>query len=148
MKISYKGDYALKALLELALNYEGEKVILKINQLAKKLDIPLKFLEAVLLTLKKGSFVKSKRGKDGGYYLARPPAAITLGEVVRYIEGPVEPIACVDDRYKGCKDLKDCAFRKVWQQTAKAISDVIDNVTLETLAAESKKRKEILNYFI
>ncbi len=148
MKISYKCDYAIKALLELALNYKGAENIIKITQLAKTLDIPVKFLEAVLLDLKKGRFVESKRGKDGGYYLARTPAKISIGEIVRHIEGPLEPIACVDEHYKGCKDSKHCVIKGVWKKTSAAIANIVDNVTLESLVAETVKSKQTLNYFI
>ena len=92
MKITYKGDYSLKTMLDLSMHYN--KGVLPIQELAKKGDIPNKFLEQILLTLKKGGFVESKRGIDGGYFLARPPETITVGEVVRFIEGPIEPIAC------------------------------------------------------
>lgn len=148
MKISYKGDYAIKTLLELAEQCQGEEVVTKITQLSKKLDIPFKFLEAVLLELKKGGFVKSKRGKEGGYYLSKTPSKIFIGEIVRCIEGPIEPIACVDEGYKGCKDSKHCVIKGVWQKTAQAISSVIDHVSLEDLLEEAKKKQQTLNYEI
>lgn len=111
MQVSYKGDYALKALLCLAIEY-GQRLV-SIPDLAKRLDIPKKFLEQVLLELKRGGFADSKRGKEGGYYLAKAPAEITLGAVIRFIDGPLEPIACVDDCYKGCADMPTCVFRPV-----------------------------------
>jgi len=149
MKISYKGDYALKTLLELALNYN--KGVLSINDLAKKGDIPDKFLEQVLLALKKGGFVDSKRGINGGYFLARPPEAITIGEVVRFIEGPVEPISCVGrEDYKECKDFASCIFRDVWAQVNTAISFAIDTITFAELLrrASLKKKKKDYVYHI
>src|SRR3990167_5256678 len=102
MRITYKGDYALKAILDLALHY-GTNLI-TIHELAQRTDTPLKFLEQVLLDLKRGGFVESRRGKVGGYLLARPPAQIRVGDVVRFIDGPIEPIACVEKGYAGCKD--------------------------------------------
>ncbi len=145
MHITYKGDYALKAILELALNY-GKLVT--IHELAGRWDIPVKFLEQVLLDLKRGGFVKSKRGKVGGYLLAREPSSIKLGEVIRFIDGLVEPIACVDKDYSGCNDLYKCVFRKVWQRVAQATSKIIDNITFEDLAREIKLKEGAQAYYI
>jgi len=135
MRISYKGDYALKAVIELG---QAQGVV-KIIDLAKKLDIPQKFLESVLLELQKGGFLKSKRGKEGGYSLAKAPAAISLGELVRHIDGPIEPIACVDDCYKGCSDLPTCGMRKVWQKVTLETNKILDNVTIEDLISDKQK---------
>ncbi len=148
MKISYKGDYALKALLHLAFLYKSSQEVIRLQELSKDLDIPHKFLEAVMAELQKGGFVKSKRGKNGGYYLDTSPAQIVLGEVVRYIDGPIEPIACVDSCYKDCKDVDHCVLRSVWQKTTKAVADIIDNITLQDLADKVKKRKSIPDYSI
>lgn len=146
MYISYKTDYALKTLLELAKNY-GDKV-LTIPEMAKKLDIPKKFLEQILLNLKKGGFIASKRGPAGGYYLDQDPAKLTLGQVLRFIEGPLEPIACVDEHYKGCSDLAKCVLRQVWIKTAKATSEIVDNITIEDLVKDIQKRKAVISFSI
>ena len=142
MKISYKCDYALKTLLELSLNYN--KGILSINELANKGDIPDKFLEQVLLALKKGGFVDSKRGISGGYFLAKEPQNITIGEVVRFIEGSTKPITCVGkENYEKCKDFRTCVFRDIWSQVNTSISFVIDTVTFAELVRRVEKtRKE------
>jgi len=143
MKITYKGDYALKALFQLALKYidEGEGAILSISDIAELGDMPVKFLEQILLTLKKGGFVKSRRGIKGGFVLARPPREITVGEVVRFIEGPIEPISCIaEERYKGCKDVANCIFRDVWKEVGHAISVVVDTLTFEELVLRYKNR--------
>ena len=142
MKISYKGDYALKALLELAVCYrDGGGAVVPIAALAKQLDIPQKFLEAILVNLKRGGFVTSKRGKDGGYALAKHPGRTTLGAVVRFVDGPIEPIACCNDCYKGCKDLETCVLRAVWNRSAEAVSSVVDGITLEQLARDAEARR-------
>ena len=144
MKITYKGDYALKALLQLALSYSGEcGNVLSINEISKAGDMPTKFLEQILLTLRKGGFVKARRGVKGGFYLARPPKDITIGEVVRFIEGPIEPIPCVGKEcYKGCGDIANCIFRDIWQEVGTAISLVVDTITFEDLVI--KHREKIL----
>ena len=146
MKISYKSDYALKTLLELALNYN--KGVVSINDLAKKGDIPYKFLEQVLLTLKKGGFVDSKRGMSGGYYLAKSPDNITLGEAIRFIEGPIEPLICASKkRYDECKDFNTCVLKDIWRQVYTATSMVIDSITFAELVRRAKaKQKGSPNY--
>lgn len=145
MKITYKGDYALKAVLDLALHHGR---VVTINELAKRADIPLKFLEQVLLDLKRGGFLVSKRGKEGGYLLAKDPSQITVGEVIRYIDGPVGPIACADKKYSGCGDIYKCVFRRIWQEVAKNTSLIIDNVTFAELAKEASIKKEGFVYSI
>ncbi|MDD5595525.1 MAG: Rrf2 family transcriptional regulator [Candidatus Omnitrophica bacterium] len=145
MKITYKGDYALKAVLDLALNF-GKLVT--IHDLAKHTDIPVKFLEQVLLDLKKGGFVESKRGKIGGYLLAKHPSKIKLGEVVRFIDGPIEPIGCVGVKYSGCTDTYNCVFRRIWGQVAQATSAIIDTITFEDLASQATLSKQELIYNI
>lgn len=146
MRITYKGDYALKTVLDLAVHY-GSGVV-TIHDLAKRIDAPVKFLEQILLDLKRAGFVESRRGKVGGYTLAKPPSAIRLGEVVRFIDGPIEPIACAENRYSGCSDLYKCVFRKVWQDVTEATSDIVDNITFEDLANQIKKSKNTLAYAI
>lgn len=146
MRITYKGDYALKALLYLAVHH-GRSVV-TIQELANHIDAPIKFLEQVLLDLKRGGFVESRRGNIGGYLLSRPPSKITVGEVVRFIDGPIEPIACVKNGYADCSDVYKCAFRKVWQDVSKGISNIVDKVTFEALAAETNARQEALTYAI
>ena len=140
MHITYKGDYALKTILGLALHY-GESPV-AIHELAKRADIPTKFLEQILLDLKRGGFVESRRGKVGGYLLARPPAQIKLGEVVRFIEGPIEPVACANkDSYEKCKDFPYCVFKDIWNQVYTATSLVVDTVTFAELVRRVGNRK-------
>lgn len=134
MKITYRGDYALKAVLDLALHHGKELVT--IHGMAKRIDAPVKFLEQVLLELKKGGFVESRRGKVGGFLLSRPPDKITVGEVIRFVDGPTEPIACVRKNYSACRDIYKCVFKKIWQDVSCAISNIIDNVTFEDLVLQ------------
>lgn len=140
MKITYKGDYSLKAMLDLAMHYN--KGVLPIQELAKQGDIPNKFLEQILLALKKGGFVGSKRGIDGGYFLARPPETITVGEVIRFIEGPIEPIACAGKKkYEKCRDFPYCVFKDIWSQVYTATSLVVDTITFAELLRRIEKIK-------
>ena len=146
MKITYKGDYALKAVLDLALHYSGESVT--IHDIAQRIDAPVKFLEQVLLDLKKGGFVESRRGSIGGYLLSKPPADITIGEVVRFIEGPIEPISCVKEKYSNCVDIRKCVFKSIWQRVAQATSDIIDNITFEELVSQINAKQQVFSYSI
>lgn len=146
MKISYKGDYALKAVLELALNYDQS--LITSHDLAGKIDAPVKFLEQVLSDLKKGGFIKSRRGSAGGYVLSKPPEQITVGDVVRHIDGPIEPIACVRSGYDGCAHIYQCVFREIWQRVYQAESDIIDYVTFEELACRVSAERQVPTYCI
>jgi len=145
MKITYKGDYALKAILDLALH---EGIVVTIQEIANRSHSPIKFLEQVLLELKRGGFVVSKRGKVGGYLLARPPSAITVGDVVRFIDGPVEPIACVSKEYDSCEDLYKCVFRPLWKQVTEETLRLIDSVTFQELARKARPREKEVHYSI
>ena len=146
MRITYRGDYALRAVLDLALHYN--QGVVTIHELAKRADAPVKFLEQVLLDLKKGGFVESKRGTNGGYSLARHPKDIRFGEVIRFIDGPIEPIACVEKGYTGCNSIYGCVLRKVCQEAAQATSSIVDNVNFEELANQARVAHKGLAYSI
>ncbi|MDD5562032.1 MAG: Rrf2 family transcriptional regulator [Candidatus Omnitrophica bacterium] len=146
MRITYKGDYALKALLDLAIHYELG--VSTINDIAKRIDAPVKFLEQVLLDLKKGGFVESRRGNVGGYQLAKDPAKITLGQVIRFIDGPIELIACVEKNYSNCADLNRCVFKNIWQKVTKATADIVDNINFAQLVHQVKLKKNGFVYSI
>ncbi|MFA6078739.1 MAG: Rrf2 family transcriptional regulator [Candidatus Omnitrophota bacterium] len=146
MRITFKGDYALKAVLDLALHHEKELVT--IHDMAKRIDAPIKFLEQVLSALKNGGFIESRRGSVGGYLLSRPPDKITVGEVVRFIDGPIEPISCVKEGYSNCADINKCVFKKMWQKVSKATSDIIDNVTFGELVLQVNAGQQVLAYSI
>lgn len=133
MKITYKGDYALKGILDLAYQYK-HKTVVPLSDISKRQDTPEKYLEQIMLILKKTGIVGSKRGKGGGFFLVKSPKDITLGEVVRVIEGPIEPIACADCNYEAdCIDEKHCAFREVWTKVSNEISEIVDNITFQDI---------------
>jgi Rrf2 family transcriptional regulator, cysteine metabolism repressor len=146
MKITYKGDYALKAILDLALHYNAELVTSQ--DMAKRIDAPPKFLEQVLLELRKGGLIESRRGKIGGYRLSKSPDRITLGEVVRLVDGDIEPISCAKEKYTDCADRRRCVFRGVWRRVSKATSEIIDNITFEELASQIKEGHSEPDYMI
>jgi len=148
MKITYKGDYALKTILDLSLHYN--QGVITIHDLAKRADIPIKFLEQVLLALKQGGFVESRRGIKGGYFLSRSPDKIKLGQVIRFIDGPIEPLPCADRKtaYKGCADIYKCVFKDIWTEVADSISRIIDNITFEDLVKKTRVQTKTVTYQI
>ncbi len=146
MKVTHKGDYALKAVLDLALHYEQELVTS--SEMAKRIDAPVKFLEQILLDLKRGGIIRSRRGVEGGYLLSKAPGQITVGDVIRLIEGPIEPIACVNEGYTNCEDLRKCIFRNIFQKVFEATADIIDNITFEELVLKINSRQQVLIYSI
>jgi Rrf2 family transcriptional regulator, cysteine metabolism repressor len=146
MKITYKADYALKAVLDLAVHY-GQGVV-TIQDMAGRIDASAKFLEQILFQLRKARVIKSKRGKVGGYFLARPPQEITVGDIVRVIEGPVEPIACIRKEYTECADMHSCVFKRIWEDVADATTRVVDGVNFAELAAQVTARAHECTYII
>jgi Rrf2 family cysteine metabolism transcriptional repressor len=139
MQISSKCYYALRAVYVLA-EHTGSSP-LKIAEIAERQKIPLKFLEAILNQLKGGGFVRSWRGAEGGYRLARPADRITVGEVLRFLDGPIAPVGCVSQSQpKECVLLGDCAFFDVWTDVRQAISDVVDRTTFADLVQKSRAR--------
>ena len=145
MKITFKGDYALKALLDLSIHFGKPQAI---EEIAKRQDIPAKFLEQILLWLKNGGFVKSIRGKKGGYMLSKDPKNITMGDAIRYIEGPVEPIACVNHK-ETCSYSARCALRDVFSDIGKSIAAKVDSVTFADLRDKQvKKEAKYAEYYI
>jgi Rrf2 family protein len=141
MNISVKGEYALQAIFDLAAQRPGEPV--RIAEIARRQKIPQKFLELILAGLKQGGFVESRRGAEGGYLLARPADSITVGEVVRFVEGPHPG--------KGRpRDKADTPFTDMWQQVDRAVSDIIDKTTFADLLRgwTDKQNKFVLNWEI
>ncbi len=132
MLVSQKCQYALRAIFELAKHNSQGPV--KISAIAEAQAIPMQFLEVILSQLKQGRFVASKRGSKGGYFLIRSPGELTVGDVVRFIQGPIGPVECVVDSSRGdCPLYGNCAFLSMWEKVQKAISDVYDNTTFQDL---------------
>lgn len=132
MNISVKGEYALHAIFDLALQQSTEPI--KIADIAKRQRIPQKFLELILAGLKQGGFVESRRGAEGGYLLARAPNAITIGEVMRYVEGAKSAKATP-------KHNSSDPFADTWRKVDRAISDVIDRTTFAELVRDWRDRQ-------
>ena len=133
MKVSKRGEYALRSLNNLGIAQELGRPILQIRELAKKENIPVKFLEAILLELNRAGYLSSKRGKGGGYYFRKPMQRITIGEIVRLIDGPLAPISCASvTAYKrcSCPDEAHCGLRILMVDVRNAIANILDNFTV------------------
>lgn len=133
MRLSKKGEYALRALIDLGIAHEVGRELVQLAELADNQQIPVKFLEQIMLELRDAKFVASRRGKFGGYLLAQPPAAITIGAVVRVLEGPLAPIACVSQTaYERCTcpDEDHCGLRMLMMDVRNAIAGILDRYTL------------------
>lgn len=144
MRISTKGRYALRLMLDLALNESGKPV--RIKEIARRQEISDKYLEQIISVLNKAGFVRSVRGPQGGYLLTRRPEEYTVGMILRLTEGSMAPVECVDDGIGGCSRMDSCATSIVWKKLNDAVSDVIDNITLSDLADWQTARNE--NYVI
>ena len=136
MRISTRGRYGLRAMLELARQFG--KAPLPMSTLAQRQGLSRKYLHALLTLLKAAGLVRSIRGPGGGFVLDRPPAQITFSEILHAAEGPLSLVDCVADR-RACNKSKRCPARWVWRDLSGAIEDVLDNVTLADMAA-SKTR--------
>jgi Rrf2 family protein len=151
--LSSRAKYATRALLELAIRYDTGPVL--IHDIAEAQNIPVRFLEQILLQLKTEGFVASRKGPGGGYLLASPPDRITLGSVVRYIEGPLAPISCVSvTQYEpcGCPDPETCGLRQAFKVARDALANALDSTTyadILKLQSDSKARQApLLDYVI
>jgi len=139
MRISTKGDYATRALQDLALHFEQGPIA--IEKIAARQGLPVRYLEQLLLTLKRAGFLLSKRGVNGGYSLAKPPAQITLGEVLRAVDGPIEAIYCLDKPPRDeCAREPDCVLRDVWAEVGRAVSAIVDHTTLQDLCDRMRRK--------
>lgn len=138
MKISTKGRYALRLMLDLALNNNGEYISIK--SIGERQNISAKYLEQIITVLNKSGYVKSVRGAQGGYKLAKRPCEYTVGMILRLTEGSLAPVACLDDDYDECERSMDCVTLSVWKKLNDAINSVVDGVTLEDLVMEQKEK--------
>ncbi|SCP95328.1 RrF2 family transcriptional regulator [Anaerobium acetethylicum] len=131
MKISTKGRYALRLMLDLAINDIGEKI--RIKDIAKRQEISEKYLEQIISILHKAGYVKSLRGPQGGYSLAKKPEEYTVGMILRLTEGSLAPVSCLDDEVNLCSRQDDCTTLILWKKLDDAIKGVVDKYTLADL---------------
>ncbi len=133
MKLSKRGEYALRSMINLGIAAKVGRSLVRVTELAKAEDLPIKFLEQVMQQLREAGYVQSVRGKHGGYRLAKPAAQITIGSVVRLIDGPLAPIGCVSQTaYEpcNCPDEAHCGLRMLMLDVRNAIAAILDRYTL------------------
>lgn len=136
MKLSTRGRYGLKAMFQLALHYG--KGPIPLNVIASQQDLSENYLEQLFSALRKEGLIKSVRGAQGGYMLAKPPEKITVGSVLRVLEGNMAPVECVIDDTVICDKEESCVTKLVWMKIKDSINSVIDSITLQDMLNEQK----------
>lgn len=133
MKISTKGRYALRLMLDVATYSTDGPVCLK--DVAKRQQISDKYLEQIIATLNKAGYVKSIRGAQGGYLLKKEPSDYTVGMILRLTEGDLAPVSCVGEEKEECERKQGCVTTRIWQQINDAVNQVVDHITLADMLA-------------
>jgi Rrf2 family cysteine metabolism transcriptional repressor len=148
MQVSQKTQYALRAMFELAQRHGCGPT--RIGDIAERQAIPARFLEGILNQLRQAGLLRSVRGSRGGYELALEPAEISVGDMMRIVEGPIAPTECLDEGEGGCPLYGSCAFEPMWRRAAEALAAVYDGTTFADLLEEDKRLRETapLNYVI
>jgi len=136
MKISTKSRYALHLMLALALHEDQN---LSVKTVAAMEDMSEKYLEQVIPVLVRSGYVKSVRGAKGGYHLTKTPDEYTVGMILRAVEGGIAPVSCLDDAVNQCAKCKECVTLDLWEQVDRAISNVVDHVTLADLVDKQRR---------
>jgi len=139
MKISTKGEYGLRAMVDLANHYGQGPVLLK--DIAERQNISKKYLDHLISNLRTAGLVRSIRGAKGGYLLVRHPKEIKLLEIIQALEGSVSPLDCVDN-ITICQKTRSCVTRELWTRVKKAITDVLDSTTLESLVDHKRNKNK------
>jgi Rrf2 family cysteine metabolism transcriptional repressor len=146
--VSQKCQYALRALFELALRYPAEDVT-TVAEIAEKQQIPLRFLEQILSKLKTGGYIESRRGKQGGYVIAISPSSISVGEIIRFIEGSDESIDCLKKSGNTrCPFVGRCSFKDLWERAKSSLTDIFDGTTFQDLVDKQNKADKRADYMI
>ncbi len=138
MKISTKGRYALRMLLDLAEHQNCGFIALK--DIAERQNISKKYLEQIIPVFNKSSILKASRGSQGGYQLAKTPDKYTVAEILRLTEGSLSPISCVEEEPTECERSSDCAMLPVWQGLYKVINEYLEGITLQNIMEQQKER--------
>ena len=140
MRISKRGEYALRAMIHLSRNYP--KGAVRIREISEKEKIPEKFLEQILLSLRKAGILQSRRGLGGGYALSRHPREITLARVIRVIDGPLAPLACTSTwAHVSCPEEKNCGLHRVMLEVRNAIAGILEGVTFADLGGRANRAR-------
>lgn len=146
MKISTKGRYAVRVMLDLALHNTGECI--KVKDIANRQGISEKYLEQIIAVLNKAGYVKSVRGAQGGYKISRAPEEYTVGMILRLTEGSLAPVACLDANADECSRIDTCETLQIWKELYDAINNVVDNITIADLVKSHNERVGALDFSI
>lgn len=146
MKISTKGRYALRLMIDIAQHSNGETVSLK--DISKRQDISLKYLEQIVNLLSKTGFVKSRRGSQGGYKLTRSPEEYTIGDILRVTEGEMAPVSCLEDEVNQCPKAETCPTIGFWKGLYETINNYLDSATIADLMQNAEEKGEDFCYYI
>jgi Rrf2 family protein len=137
LKLSTKGQYGVRAMFELAKNYN--KGPLTIREIAKRQGVSISYLEQLMNRLRKSELIKSRKGPGGGYIINREPAEISVGMILNSLEGPVAITQCLDPTAKGCKRVEGCVARLLWKSLGEKIEEFLDTINLDDLLKEETK---------
>lgn len=137
LRLSRKGEYGVRAMFELAKNYD--KGPLTIKEIARRQDVSIAYLEQLLNILRKSKLIKSQKGPGGGYVINKKPDEISVGMILNSLEGPVAIAQCLDPKTKGCKRIEGCVSRMLWKSLGEKIEDFLDTIKLNDLIEEEIK---------
>ena len=146
MKISTKGRYALRLMLDIAVHGTDKNV--SIRDVAKRQNISMKYLEQIVGLLVRVGYLKSIRGAQGGYRLSKSPADYTVGDILRTTEGSLAPVACLEDEVNQCPRASQCPIIEVWEGLYNAINSYVDSITLEDLMNKNLKENSVFDFCI
>ncbi len=137
MRLSTKGEYASRAMLELARRYQDGPI--HSREISKAQEIPQNFLEQILLLLKRAGYLRSRKGRNGGYALAKPPGEISVAEVIRVMDGPLAPIDCVSVMaHEACPMEGTCGLRWLWKDVRDAVAEILEKTTFADLVSRKE----------
>lgn len=146
MRISTKGRYAIRLMLDIAQHSNGENVSIK--DISQRQDISLKYLEQIVNMLSKAGFLKSQRGSQGGYKLIRKPEEYTIGDILRVTEGEMAPVSCLEDEKNQCPRAGQCPTIKFWRGLYQTINEYLDGTTIADLVHSAEENNEDFCYYI
>jgi Rrf2 family protein len=139
MKLSNRSQYGVRALFDMA--YYSEEKTVQTHEISRRQGIPRRFLEQIFFSLKKAGIIESTRGPKGGYTLTRAPREVTIGDIIRILEGPIEPVPCTTMEKDGsvCKYIDKCVTGMIWTEAGEILSRYFDSITLEELCLRAEK---------
>lgn len=141
MRFSAKGEYAVRAVIDIALF--GDTAPVQVKEISRRQEIPERFLEQIMSSLKKSGLVESVRGAQGGYYLLKDQSNISLIDIIEAIEGPLEIMKCTSGENIRCKEVELCALREVWSDVKETIVDALNAVSLKDICERTKSKLKV-----